>query len=190
MATLINSTFFQGRLEIAQKTQGAVSTSLQLLIDTLEPEYLDLVLGYELKRDYLIGIALGSPEAKWVNLRDGVEFTNRKGSLDKWPGFKFIEGGMNRSPIANYVYYWYLRKQATATVGSGEKEINAENAENSNSLEKQVSAWAQMVVWNKKLVEYLYVNQETYPQFFNNNCYYERLKTGLFTTGGVNPLNI
>lgn len=166
MAT-IDSTYFFGPVLIPQNSDSAVSGSLQLFIDTKEPELLRQLLGYELHKAYTAGIAAGSPDAKWIAIRDGKEYTNRQGYLDKWRGLKFTDGTGKKSPIANYVYWHWMENEATVTTGTGEKKAANQNAVDASPAVKMVRAWNEMIDMNWELIEFLLSNQSDYPEFIN-----------------------
>jgi hypothetical protein len=169
MAT-IDSSYFFGPLTIPQKSDAAVSSSLTWLINELEPKLLTDLLGYELYKTYAAGIAvLPTPDAKWTDLRDGKEYTNRSSILTKWKGLKYTEGTTaKKSLIANYVYWHWMEKEASASTGTGEKVPNAQNAVNTSPIHKMVRAWNEMVCMNFELIEFLLSNQSTYPEFVNH----------------------
>ena len=82
-------------------------------------------------------------------------------------------GLVPQSPIANFVYYHWMRNNASFSTASGEKTIKNPTAVNTTPVVKMVDAWNEMAGWNKKLVEFLYVNLVTYPEFksyYNNDC--------------------
>ncbi len=64
--------------------------------------------------------------------------------------------------IANYVYYWYMRNNSTATTDGGEKHVLAENAERSNPSLKISRAWNEAVDWIEEMRHYLNANTSTY----------------------------
>lgn len=74
-------------------------------------------------------------------------------------------GTAKKSLIANYVYYWYSRQQATGTTGTGEKELAAQNAINASAVTKQMNAWNKMVDWVRDCREFLLTNDDDYPQY-------------------------
>lgn len=68
-----------------------------------------------------------------------------------------------QSPIANFIYYWYLRNNATTTAGSGEAGNNVSAPVSPKT--KMVRAWNQMAEWNLELVEFLLSNMSVYTEF-------------------------
>lgn len=157
MPNIIDTTFFVGQLAVPQLEQAAVTATLQAMIDKLEPEYMRKVLGYKTYKDFVAGIT-GEP---WLKLLNGAEYVNRYGVEDKWRGFKVGK----TSPIANYVFYYWLRKEASASTGGGEKILKAQNAVETSSMFKQTRVWNEMVEWNKELWDFLFVHQADYPNY-------------------------
>ncbi|CAL7961479.1 conserved hypothetical protein [Gammaproteobacteria bacterium] len=160
MANIVATSFFTGQLTIAQLTESSVLTNLTAMIDKLEPEFLEKLLGYPLYKLYKTwdGNAVG----KYKDLRDGLEYENRFGKSTKWYGFK---RSSVLSPIANYIYYWWLRKEVSVTSGNGERKANSAASINMSSVNKQVRAWNEMVEWNKEFWEFMYIKQDIYPEF-------------------------
>lgn len=167
MANIIDTTYFQGKLTIAQKSEASVVATLTAFIGNLETEYLQKLLGYELWKNYIAGIAVApTPDVKWTNIRDGVEFTDNRGILTKWMGLKFTQNGIPRSPIANYIYFYWIKNEVSATTGGGEKKIQSKNSIDYTPGNKMSDSWVEMVGLNRTLFSFLYVNQDVYPEFF------------------------
>lgn len=83
------------------------------------------------------------------------------------------DGIIPQSPIANFVYYNWMKQNASFTTASGEKTIKNPIAVNSTPVAKMMEAWNEMADWNKKLVEFLRVNETVYPEFksyYNDGC--------------------
>jgi hypothetical protein len=177
---LIDTSYFYWDLSIAQIADAAVSNTVQKFIDRLEPKLLTDLFGYELYKKYLDGISAGTQ--KYVDIRDGKEYTNRAGKLTKWRGLREVT--LKQSLIACYVYWHYQRNEATTTTGTGEKTQNAQNAVSASPRWKLVRAWNQMVEWNCELVEFLLSMEADYPEFLYH--YSDRALQNLLTP--VNPL--
>lgn len=175
MATIIDTTYFYEELSIAQLTEASVQSTVTRFIQKLEPEFLRDLLGYALYKAFETGRVAETPDAKWTDLLSGKEYTNRRGELTKWRGLREVVvapqttptviAGVYRSPIAAYVYWHYMRHNATVTTGSGEKKLKAINAEVASPAEKIARAWNSMVEYNQELVEFLLSNAATYPEF-------------------------
>lgn len=185
MANTIDTTFFFGNVLIPQNSDVAVAGSLQLFIDNKEPELLTMLLGYELYKAYAAGIVAGSPLQKWLDLRDGKEYTNRQGYLTKWRGLKFTDTASKKSLIANYVYCAWMENEISITTGTGEKVAANQNAVNVSSVQKVVRAWNEMVKWNWELIEFLLSNESDYTEYTN---YYGRTPLNIVTP--INTLGI
>ena len=168
----IDKTYFFGELILSgvQDTEGAAA--LQLVIDSREDELLNKLLGYELNKAYQAALLLEvgpTPgpaillEQRFLDLREGKEYTNGSGVLVKWPGLRFTVGTMKKSLIANYVYWNYVRDNHTFTTGSGEKKSPL--AINALPTAKLVRAWNEMVDWNYQLFDFLNFYPVIYPEY-------------------------
>lgn len=175
MAT-IDASYFFGPLTVAQKSDINVAANLLMFIDEHEEKLLTDLFGYKLYKDYKAGIAAGSPAAKWTELRDGKEFTTRSGIETKWRGLRFTIGTAKKSLIANYVYWNWMRNEASNTTGTGEKVANSQNAVNASPAAKMTNAWNEMVTMVWELVEFLLSNEDVYPDFSDH---YSRIPVSL-----------
>lgn len=155
---VIDTSYFFGELSISQPT-----ATLQMMIDSREPELLTKLLGYELNKNYTAGIAAGSPAQKWLDLRDGKEYTTASGTLTKWSGLRFTVGTAKKSLIANYIYWHYLNDNITFTTASGQKKSDLPI--NAGPDAKMIRAWNEMVDWNFQLNAFLLANIVDYPEY-------------------------
>lgn len=158
---IIDATYFQGRLTIAQKTDVAVSTTLAAFMAKFESEYLIKMLGYKTAKDFTAAIA-ATPDQKWIDLRDGKEFESYSDGWMKWIGFKNAE---KQSPIANYVYFKWMENEVSTTTGIGEKKMTFANSINYSPMQKMVTAWNEMANWNRTLYHFLDKNSADYPDY-------------------------
>ena len=69
------------------------------------------------------------------------------------------------SPIADYVYWFWLKYNHSQTSGLGEVRSEAQNAVRVSPKHKAVMAWNDMVEKTWLLYEFLKVNPVTYPEF-------------------------
>lgn len=73
-------------------------------------------------------------------------------------------GGIyKRSPIANYVYYQYLKDSVSFTMGAGEVAPQTDVA--SSPKMKMVKAWNEMAKMNRELYGFITANQSVYPEY-------------------------
>lgn len=169
---LIDKTYFEDAdLLIPGMGKEAQVNKVNELINKYEPEYLKGILGYSFYKTFTEALEAtnGDDEAlaaRWKDMRDGAEYTCN-GHLMKWEGF--INEQL-KSPIAQYVYYWFLRYNVPTTTVSGEKESKSDKSSNVSSIGKQVRAWNTMVEMNRSLVDYLLNKKDdsgvlVYPEF-------------------------
>lgn len=91
------------------------------------------------------------------------------------------------SPIANYIYYWYLRNNASTTAGSGEAQNSVSTA--ISPADKQRRAWNQMVEWNRELIEFLYSSNTVYTQFDTSFFYWDDGRRSYSCRDLLTPIN-
>ena len=177
--SVIDTTYFYGPLSIAQISQTEIAAEVQMFIDENENSLLSILMGYELSKAYLDGISAGSPAQKWLDIRDGKEYTDSNGNLTKWLGLRFTVGTSKHSLIANYVYCKYIEDSITITTASGEKKTDL--AVNVSPVHKMVKAWNEMIKQNIELYLFLSHSIATYPEFENVvlDTYYFTYKNSL-----------
>ena len=163
---LITSSYFWGDLHIAglSNTLDSNVAVFNRYVAKYENEYLTKLLGTILYGEFLLGLANPSPLAKWTDLRG-----------------KLLDSVLLVSPIANYVYYHYMRNLNTITSQIGEVKPNSENSINASNVHKQVRAWNEMVRLNVKIDTFLTDNNTVYTT-------YEQDYTELFEL--INSLNL
>lgn len=91
---LIDYTYFYGPLMVAQIGTAAVQSNLQQYINRYEPRIMDLLLGYELYRDFKAGLIEDPVLQKWTDLLYGKEYTDRKNNVRRWMGFVAYTDGI------------------------------------------------------------------------------------------------
>ena len=69
------------------------------------------------------------------------------------------------SPIADYVYYYWLKQQHTQTAGIGEVKPQGQNSKPVSPKHKAAKAWNDMVEKSFKLYEFLKLNSTVYPEY-------------------------
>lgn len=165
--SIITVSYFNGTPNnIPNIDKTYVSEPLQTTIDTLEPVYLQKILGYELARDFIAGIEEVTPLEKWTNLLNGVEFSN-DGILSKWTGFE--DATTFNSPIADYVMFNYTRRNASLNSGIGEIKAKNINAETVSPITRIGEVWNSMVDKNILLYNFL-ISSSDYPEYNNQSA--------------------
>lgn len=90
---LIDYTYFTGPVSIPNTDKDYVQDRLNEFINKYEPEYLKKVLGYDLWKAFMAGLAEPTVDQKWLNLLNGAEYTWYN-KTRKWIGFvPLIDGG-------------------------------------------------------------------------------------------------
>lgn len=159
---IIDSSYFFGDILIGQKSELSVQEALDMAIEHYETEFLTKLLGYE---GYtVLKAGLQNPvQAFALELKNGKDYTYN-GGLRKWRGL--VEADRKRSPIAYYVYYNYQRDNVTTTGGTGEGKIQTQNSIPLSPYRKMISAWNNMVEWNRELYSFLDASQLNYPEMY------------------------
>lgn len=166
--SLIDETYFIGELSIPNVSNVAIAERLQFFIDKYEKQFLQELFGYELWKLLDIQITQeeenspATPLPRLSDLINGVEYTDNGGRLRMWDGL--ISSGP-KSPIANFVYWQWIKDQATQTTGLGEAATQAQNAVLVSPAVKMVSAWNDMSKQVVSLWHFLNSSHEEYPEW-------------------------
>ncbi len=160
---MIDLSYFYGKIAIPGiATDKSVQREVEQLIAQYEKEYLEKVLGYSFKKLYDDGIT--ADDQIYVDIRDGAEYNSQAtGYLTKWSGLK--KTSPVSSPIANYIYYHYMKHNATVSTRTGGKVINQPTAVHIGDSEKAMFAWSDMVDENWVLRDFLRSQTDVYPDY-------------------------
>lgn len=154
---LIDSTYFVGELNIANTDTVPVQENLQLFINKYEPKFLKMLLGNTLYNEYLIGITpvpVDPPTdpvtfepipQKWLDLQDQLRNITTK-----------------VSPIANYIYFFFVRDAVLYNSGTGVQQAEGENSIRGNSQIKTVRAWNEINELSFEIYKFLKTNVSIY----------------------------
>lgn len=150
---LVTTDYFVGELLIPNLSgNGAViearKAEVTRFISIHEPKYLEKLLGTAIYALFKTGIASTNPEERWTDLKN-----------------KLINEELKTSPIAEYVYYHYMRHKMTLTAGNGEVNMLSENSENVLNTDKLISAWSNMVDTSRQIWEWMYSSTTLFPDF-------------------------
>lgn len=153
MPTITQPSDFKVDILIANVSQDYVASTVQGFIDKYEPIFLKALLGASLYTDFKAGLAVdpGPPAAKWAALKDQISYAT-----------------------ADYIYWQYMTDKQTQSVGVGEQQAKAANAEMTSPILKMVRAWDEMVDLNFDTVKFILDNPDDYgdyylPNFFSRN---------------------
>ena len=131
--------YFKGLIEIPFDNKDT-SEFESVYIDVYEKEILIRLLGYTLYKEFTEALATGTPDQKWIDLRDGVEYTVTVDQVDytvKWNGLQNAE---KISLITDWVYFNWLRQNNEQLTGLGVSSANKENATDFDSNFKKVQS--------------------------------------------------
>lgn len=177
---LIDHTFFVGEINIPNTSDTDIKERLTYFIEIKQEKLLQDILGYVLWKAFDVGIGAGGPDQKWIDIRDGKEYTGLDGYPHKWIGLKssYTSGSVTikKSLIANYVYWHWQADNVTHSTGVGEASAKAENAVIASPKAKMIAAWNQMIDWICDLIYFLDSNIETYPDWEQRNNYFQMRK--------------
>ncbi len=168
MANLIDYRFFINEINVPNaknNNPGAPIPNggeLETMITKHEPAFLEMILGYEMYKDFKAGLLEEDVAEKWSYLSFGTEYTDVRGDLQKFIG---LQSDTKISPIANYVYVQLLSHRAASLTGIGTKGTASENSVAVSPIHKQVPAWNAMVDMNYKMHEFLIANKADYPKY-------------------------
>lgn len=96
--------------------------SFEEYVEEQEDEVLNEILGWKLWDQFKTGLeVVPTPDQKWLDLRDGVIYTDDEGVDQKWPGMKAL--------MRPYIFSMYVRDNYAAFSGVGVNLAMAENAE-------------------------------------------------------------
>lgn len=153
---LINATYFIGEIAVIGRDKASVLDLLDVFIKKYEKKFLIELLGEDVASDFATALAVIPLVAPWIDLKA-----------------KLADSDTKESPIANYIYYWYMRNNATTTVGLGEAIADAENSRIVDNKDKMVRAWSEMRVWIEE-------NREWFKDFYTDNDF----KGGYYSSYG------
>lgn len=181
---LIDHTYFIGEINLPNTTKADVQERLNFFINKYEEKLLIELLGYDLYKQYKTGLTAQEPESKWLDIRDGAEYTNSAGIMFKWDGLRNEE--TKKSMIANYVYYWWMRNEVSQTSAVGEVITTTENAVRTSPSVKMSRAWNEMVESSWRLIRFLDAKTTVY---YPNSYRYWNSLTQARLSDVLTPLN-
>jgi hypothetical protein len=86
----LNNSDFKGRY-IIPLARGNNTDEFNDLVTECQYDTLIDLMGYPIYKEFEDGLAVTpTPEARWTNLRDGVEYTDCHGYLNNWQGIKYM----------------------------------------------------------------------------------------------------
>jgi hypothetical protein len=158
---LIDSTYFINELALSGTEREA--TGKGRFLQTIEEQDLNLYIKKYQKEylDVLLGASLQSA------LFDGLNLPDDHPDKEIWLALKnrLVNETEKTSPIANYVYYFVMRKGKAKTTPSGVKKAKSAHAENVSPMADMVFAWNEMAAWNREIARWLEENSSVYEKY-------------------------
>jgi hypothetical protein len=136
--------YYRGRLAIPFSNKNTTDF-VNTYIDPFEQEYLETVLGLKLYNEFIAGLTIETPDAKWIALRDGASFNVEIGSEIvemKWKGLK---NSTKESPLTSYVFINWLKNNYNQMTGLGVIDTTKENGSSVSVQEKMIIAYSDCV---------------------------------------------
>lgn len=181
---LIDVKYFIGPINIPNAgTGGPLDSQLKYFIQNMEVKFLRSALGIPLYNAFTVALGLNadgdydkvtdgladvSVEQRFKDLLNGKEYTDMSNRTQKWMGFISLSDGSRpfiQSPIAHYVYFYFMRENANPTTTIGVVQPSAENSLVVSPRQKLSTVWNQMREQIEALVSYLENNQSVYTEW-------------------------
>lgn len=161
MANLISVDYFILDINLPTSDENDVER-INAFISKFEPKCLELILGYELAK-----VVKNETSQRVTDLVDGKEYLNSKGYTVKWQGL--IQESEKTSLIANYVYFYFQKANATQTMNNSTAAVGSTGGQSVAPAEKMVSAWNSFASEINQLLSFLWTYQDIYPEFSSDN---------------------
>lgn len=144
---LIDSTYFERKpvkIPNINELQSDVKNEIDELIDEKVCEVLTGALGViqfdELDSQIAFGVLDANADQKWKDLVNGVTYDGKK-----WNGLLYSRGGVKKSLLSDYVYYFYLNEFSPSLTGVGFARQTGKNVENVSNVPQLVKTWNRFV---------------------------------------------
>lgn len=140
MAALTTANYFCGDITIpGYSGSAAANIAVQNLVAQAifdnEDRFLKKLLGEDTYDDFMAGLAVDAPEAKWTELRDQIfKVTVISDTVTRY-----------ESPCARYIFINYYRDHLTSATPLGEVQANVDNGTAVPATNRIVSVWNKMV---------------------------------------------
>lgn len=190
----INIQYFKG--SIALPTSNKIEGDFQSdYIDVYEEEFLTQALGRDLYNEFKTGLEQTVIEQKWLDLRDGKDYTVQDNNRNITVSYKGLKNsGQKISPISHYVYVKYVAENYRQMTALGMSSVDKENARDVSIRENLTKVYHELVnltgqelpssdewdrilypedidedqlhKFNPSLINFLYYNQSEYPSWY------------------------
>lgn len=163
----LDSSYFRGDLYLPLTERKSESEGIQKFLESggennllwyiskYENDFLIKLLGHTLYNAFAEGMKQEPVNPIWISLKDAI--------------YKNVES-VNTSPSANYVYYWYRRRNESQYAIQGEVQGKQTFATNVSANRLLTRAWNEMTVMNKEIYCFLRRNCNEYKQYATDYC--------------------
>jgi hypothetical protein len=107
---------------------------------------------------------------KWKWLLNGLEYTDLDARKHKWQGIIAVadDTAPPKSLLANGIYCYLMRNNATFTLGTGEKVAKSDSSIGVSNTAKVSNAWNEMTVWIHEMIWFLDTFTSGPNRIYNN----------------------
>jgi len=158
MANQIDNTYFVGDIALPV---DEVAAQLLLKINTYEPEILKDVLGYDLYKKFIDGLAGDPIDQIWIDLQNGKEYQID----DIWYNWRGFLNTNKDSIIAYYIWLKFVQTDSSYISGAGIKQTLSENSTVDNSYRLLTINYNKMIDMINELDMFINANIEDYATY-------------------------
>ena len=153
MTNLIDERYFWGSLNIPNLTQNRIGVAQMQTVASVNVDIQRYIAVYQ--KQYLLEM-LGETLAATITEEKALAL--------------FVDEALLLSPLANYVFFHYMRDNASANTPTGEKKMSVANAINISSSGRIANAWNKMVALNIS-VSNVIINDDSIDKIVIQNDY-------------------
>lgn len=171
--SIIDTSYFFGDLHVPMLGTTANSLAFLQVAEKYERSFLNEFFGEVFAKTILDEYKLPIPSARSKALIEGGSFVDKMSKNRLWFGLK---NEHKESPIANYVYFFWKRKDKSSTVEIGELNTSSNNSSKNYlsstivSENKRVSAYNEMVEMCNVLYSFLQSKIDQYEEL-KDHCF-------------------
>lgn len=179
---IVTRSYFEGFLYVANVNNNEPNiellgnrSELQLFIDEYERDCLIKCLGYPLFKEFSSNFEDNSLKndapQKIKDILNGTEYA-KDGVLYSYRGLAYNNGTTFFSPLADYIYFYFLESEMSRLMGIGLVSEKGKNVTNADPTPRAVRAWSR---FRRNIVEsgteevalftFLEDNKEVYPNW-------------------------
>lgn len=158
MANWLTISDFYDDIQLSASTITAVNTEFDKFIGRMQVEFLRKVLGAKMYNDLMTGLAvLPTPDAKWTNIRDGLDFVYDDGITYHLDGLK--------EALRYYSYVRYQQIHSSTNTVQNNVVKKSDIATVVEPVMKVVNAQNKCMDLSSDLYDYITWKSTDYPDF-------------------------